>query len=120
MEAAQEAAANDPRFSPVIPDELSNIEVEISVLSEAVPISNYEDIIIGEHGLILDSPPFHGVLLPQVALEHDFTVSQYLSALCEKAGLESNEWMDRPLNIKVFTATIFSEIGKRKSTHERY
>ena len=120
LEAAQEAAANDPRFAPVTSEDLSNIDVEISVLSEAVPISNYEDIIIGEHGLILDSPPYHAVLLPQVAVEHEFTTSEYLSALCEKAGLNSNEWMENPLNIKVFTAAVFSEIGKRKTTNERY
>lgn len=120
LEAAREAATNDPRFVPITPDDLSNIDVEISVLSPAVPISNYEDIIIGEHGLILDSPPYHAVLLPQVAIEHNFTVSEYLSALCEKAGLNDNEWMEKALNIKVFNATVFSEIGKRKTTHERY
>lgn len=120
LEAAHEAAANDPRFTPVTEEEMPGIEVEISVLSQAVPIANYEDIIIGEHGLILDSPPFHAVLLPQVAVDHEFTISEFLSALCEKAGLESTEWMERPLNIKVFTATVFSEIGKRKTTNERY
>lgn len=120
IEAAREAAANDPRFAPVSDEEMSGIEVEISVLSEAVPIANYEDIIIGEHGLILDTPPFHAVLLPQVAVDHEFTISEYLAALCEKAGLDSNEWMERPLNIKVFTAIVFSEIGKRKTTNERY
>ncbi|MGA7837847.1 MAG: AmmeMemoRadiSam system protein A [Ignavibacteriaceae bacterium] len=120
MEAAQEAATNDPRFSAITPEDLSNIEVEISVLSQAVPINNYEEIIIGQHGLILDSPPSHAVLLPQVAVEQEFSTSEFLSALCEKAGLESNVWMDSQLNIKVFTASIFSEIGKRKITNERY
>jgi len=120
LEAAQEAATNDPRFAPITPEDLSKIEVEISVLSQAVPINNYEEIIIGQHGLILDSPPSHAVLLPQVAVEQEFTTSEFLSALCEKAGLDSKEWMETQLNIKVFTATVFSEIGKRKITNERY
>lgn len=120
MEAAQEAATNDPRFAPVTPEDLSNIDVEISVLSPSVSISNFEEIIIGKHGLILDSPPHHAVLLPQVAVEHEFTTSQFLTALCEKAGLEGNEWIENPLNIKIFTATVFSETGKRKTTNERY
>jgi AMMECR1 domain-containing protein len=34
---------------------------------------------------------------------------EFLSAVCRKAGLYSEYWKERQLNIKVFTAEIFSE-----------
>jgi len=34
---------------------------------------------------------------------------EYLTSLCRKAGLRSNLWKEKLLNIKMFTATVFSE-----------
>jgi AMMECR1 domain-containing protein len=52
------------------------------------------------------------VLLPQVATEQNFNRSQFLTALCHKAGLYGSYWKERMLNIKVFTALVFSEEEK--------
>ena len=44
-----DAAVNDHRFEPVTADELDDIEIEISVLTEPARVSGYEDIIIGRY-----------------------------------------------------------------------
>ncbi|MFO7447098.1 MAG: AmmeMemoRadiSam system protein A [Ignavibacteriaceae bacterium] len=118
-EAAKQSAVNDPRFPPVTYDEISKIFVEISVLSPLEKISNYEQIELGVHGLMLEEGQYRSVLLPQVAVEHNYNHSQFLNALCEKAGLPPFAWENDILNIKVFTAEVFSEMGNRKRTYER-
>ena len=106
--AAIHAAVNDPRFSALKKTEFDKIQIEISILSEFVPIKRYDEIIIGKHGLYLDEGG-GGLLLPQVATEHKMNREQFLSALCNKAGFYSEFWKERMLKIKVFTAEIFSE-----------
>ncbi|PJA97616.1 MAG: AmmeMemoRadiSam system protein A [Ignavibacteriales bacterium CG_4_9_14_3_um_filter_30_11] len=117
-DATIQAATNDPRFNPITFEELSKIYIEVSVLSPPVQLRDYKDIRIGEHGLLLEEPNHRGVLLPQVATEHNFNIQQFLTALCEKAGMHPYTWEDTPLNIKVFTAAVMSEVGKRKKTYD--
>lgn len=110
VNAAKNAAFNDPRFSQLKEDELDKIDIEISVLSEFKPISSYDEIEIGKHGLLLDEGG-RGVLLPQVPVEHNMDREQFLTAICHKSGLYGNYWKERMLNLKVFTAEVFSEEG---------
>jgi len=119
-EAAIQAASNDPRFRPLSEQEFSRTNIEISVLSSLSEIEDYNKISLGIDGLLLDDQDYHSLLLPQVATENNFGLPEFLSALCEKAGLPSDEWKVRNLNIKTFTAIVFSEIEKRKRTYERY
>jgi AmmeMemoRadiSam system protein A len=113
-EAAQAAAFQDPRFSPLTITELEKVEIEVSVLSPFEPISSYDEIEIGKHGLLLDEGG-RAILLPQVATENNFDRAQFLTALCHKAGLYGEYWKERMLEINVFTATVFSEKIKEKS-----
>ena len=106
--AAIHAAVNDPRFPALKKSEYDKIHIEISILSEFVPIKSYDEIIIGKHGLYLDEGG-GGLLLPQVATEHNMNREQLLSAICNKSGFYSEFWKERMLKIKVFTAEIFSE-----------
>lgn len=106
--ASIHAAVNDPRFSALKKPELEKIHIEISILSEFVPIKSYDEIIIGKHGLYLDEGG-GGLLLPQVATEHKMNREQFLTAICHKSGLFGEYWNERMLKIKVFTAEIFSE-----------
>ncbi len=108
-EAAKQSAFRDPRFPPLIAEELDKIEIEISVLSLPQKINDYDEIVIGKHGLILQNAMTHAVLLPQVAVSNDFSREEFLSALCEKGGLQPDYWQKHKLNLKVFTAAIFSE-----------
>ena len=105
------AAAEDPRFSPVREDELSNIEVEVSVLSKPWVTKNIDDITMGVHGVIVSRGMFNqGVFLPQVATETGWDKDQFLSELCsQKAGLPSDCYKDPTTTIRIFTADVFSE-----------
>lgn len=111
--AAIHAAVNDPRFSALKKSEFEKIHIEISILSEFVPIKSYDEIIIGKHGLYLDEGG-GGLLLPQVATEHKMNREQFLSAICQKSGFYGDYWKERILKLKVFTAEIFSEEEKEK------
>lgn len=113
-EAAKQAAFRDPRFLPLTLEELNEVSIEISVLSQPQKINEYNEIVIGKHGLILHNDSIHAVLLPQVAVSNNFTREQFLSALCEKGGLYPDYWQDHKLNLLVFTATIFSEEDEEK------
>jgi uncharacterized protein len=118
-EAAKRAAFNDPRFNPLSAHELPDINIEISILSPFYPINDYEEIRIGLHGLLLDEQGIRALLLPQVATEHNFNLQQFLTAICQKAGIDSYSWQKRKLKLKVFTAIVFSEAGKRKETNDK-
>lgn len=108
VEAAKHSAFGDPRFSELSRDEVEEITIEISVLSPFELIKSYDEIEVGKHGLLLDEGG-RAVLLPQVATEQNYNRAQFLTALCHKAGLYGNYWKERMLNIKVFTALVFSE-----------
>ena len=112
--AARSAAIHDPRFYPLKEDELNKIEIEISVLSPPFKMNNYDDIILGTHGLILEDLGRKGLLLPQVPIEHNMDKEDYLDAICNKAGLPGDSWKSRQLNMKLFTATVFSEEEMRE------
>jgi AmmeMemoRadiSam system protein A len=109
--AAIHASVNDPRFSALKETEFENIHIEISILSEFVPIKSYDEITIGKHGLYLDEGA-RGLLLPQVATEHKMNREEFLTAICHKSGLYGEFWKERILNIKVFTAEVFAEEEK--------
>lgn len=42
-------------------------------------------------------------------IEHKMNRDGFLSALCNKAGLYEDLWKETKINIKGFTATVFSE-----------
>ncbi len=107
-ETARSSAFNDPRFNPLTGKEFDKIKIEISVLSPLEPITSYDDIETGKHGILLDEGG-RAVLLPQVATENNFNRAQFLTALCHKAGMYGEYWKERMLKIKTFTATVFSE-----------
>jgi len=108
-DAAVQASQHDPRFAPVKEEELDKIKIEISILSEPFPMVSYDDIVLGKHGLILEENGQRGLLLPQVPIEHKMDREEYLEAICNKTGFHSSFWKEKQLNIKLFTATIFSE-----------
>jgi len=111
-EAAKQSAFCDPRFFPLTREEFEKVKIEISILSPPQKINNYDEIIIGKHGLILEEGKIRAILLPQVAVAHNFLREQFLSALCEKGGLPPAAWQLQKLNLMVFTAEVFSEDDK--------
>jgi AmmeMemoRadiSam system protein A len=107
---AKAAALSDPRFAPVTPDEIKEIEIEISVLSEPEDIGPSE-IEPGRHGLIVSSGTQRGLLLPQVAREYGWPAQRFLEETCVKGGMKPDAWKSDTTRIQAFTAEVFSECG---------
>lgn len=106
-ETAVAAAFNDPRFDPVTDDEAPLLKIEISVLSLLRPIT-LPEIEIGRHGLVVTHRFQRGLLLPQVALEHEWDRETFLAETCQKAGLPPDAWL-HGATVEGFTAEVFGE-----------
>ena len=101
------AAFNDTRFAPVTLDEMSFIEIEISVLSPFEKVNSSDDIVLGRDGVLLSKGGKQAVYLPQVATETGWDKDRFLRQLCYKAGLGGNDWQTATLY--TFQAEVFSE-----------
>ncbi len=106
-ETAVAAAFNDPRFDPVTDDEAPLLKIEISVLSLLRPIT-LSEIEIGRHGLVVTHRFQRGLLLPQVAVEHEWDRETFLAETCQKAGLPPDAWL-HGATVEGFTAEVFGE-----------
>jgi AmmeMemoRadiSam system protein A len=108
------AAQDDPRFAPVEPDELPDLALEISVLSEAAPVVPPVDparIVAGRDGVIVRRGRNVGLLLPQVARDHHWGPEALLAATCRKAGLPPEAWREPGTELFTFQADVFGETG---------
>ncbi len=89
---ALHAAVNDPRFDPVRPDELAQLDVEVSLLTPPREIPTAQAIVVGRDGVILAKDGQSAVFLPEVAVEQGWTRDAMLDNLCLKAGLPTACW----------------------------
>lgn len=115
MEAAESAAFHDPRFSPLQLSELSNVLIEVSVLTppERIEVEDRNDlpnqIKVGRDGLIIERNWSKGLLLPQVPVEWGWDSTQFLNQCCVKAGLPENSWRRPDTVVYRFQAILFKE-----------
>jgi AmmeMemoRadiSam system protein A len=96
------AALTDPRFSPVGPEEITGLHVEISVLSRARRV-RADEIEPHRHGVALALRRRRAVLLPQVAARHGWDRETLLAQLSAKAGLDPGAWKDDAAVLRAFT-----------------
>lgn len=106
---AQASATKDPRFYPLKKEDLDNFSLEISVLSPLQKIEDIEEIEVGRHGIYIEKSFYRGVLLPQVATEHNWDRQTFLKQTCIKAGLPTDAWEAEDADIYVFSAQVFGE-----------
>lgn len=107
---AIESATKDPRFSPVSINELDEIDIEISVLTEPALIDDWRKIRLGVDGVIVRSGFGGGVFLPQVATETGWDLETFLRHLCaDKAGLPADAYKKPGVRLFTFQAHIFLE-----------
>lgn len=111
QEMALAAAFKDPRFPPLTAAELSQIHLEISLLSPLVRVQDLAEITIGRDGLLLKHPHSSGLLLPQVATEWGWDRATFLRELCHKAGLPGNAYQDFGALLYRFSAEVFGEMN---------
>ena len=109
VDAAAAAALDDPRFYAVTPDELPDIDIEISVLEPPIEIEDPGMFEAGRHGIVIEKDDRRGLLLPQVAPEMGWGNLQMLEAVCQKAHLPAGTWRDPDAHLSIFEATCFGE-----------
>ena len=113
IRCAASAALQDPRFSPMRAEELQDLHIEVSLLSPLELILP-ENIEIGKHGLLVSQGAYRGLLLPQVATEHQLSREEFLGETCRKAGLPVNAWRDSETRIFGFTCEVVTETPPAK------
>jgi len=99
------AAFNDSRFPELILEELKKIKIEISILStpEKISFTNSKELKkkISGKGVIIKKDWNSATYLPQV-WEEIPDKEEFLSSLCEKAGLSSSAWKEKDLEVWIY------------------
>jgi AmmeMemoRadiSam system protein A len=107
---AKAAAFEDPRFEALSEEELTSVNIEISLLGPMLKISDPEELHVGRHGIYIYLRGRSGVLLPQVAVEYGWDRYVFLDQVCYKAGLPPGAWKDPGAELYIFEGLIFGEI----------
>ncbi len=111
---AVNAAFHDSRFSAVEVDELEEIELSISILTEPYQLhfADGGDLVKLLHphrdGVIIRKGRFSATFLPQV-WEQLPDPSVFLSNLCHKAGIQTDLWKTGGVEVSVYQVVSFSE-----------
>ncbi len=91
IQNAISAATRDPRFPPVQPEELEDLDVKVDVLTEPEPIDSMDQLDPKRYGVIVESGWRRGLLLPD--LEGVDTVEYQVDIAMRKAGIRPGESM---------------------------
>ncbi|MCD4832002.1 MAG: AmmeMemoRadiSam system protein A [Anaerohalosphaeraceae bacterium] len=106
------AATNDSRFfsDPITAEEVSQLDIEISVLSPLKKTDAPLSLRLGIDGIYITQGAASGCFLPQVATETGWSKEEFLSHCCSgKAGLNATAWKDKDTDVYLFTAEIIEE-----------
>ncbi len=107
-ESALSSAFDDPRFTPLTKEEYNGIEMEITVLGPLKRIRNYREIVLGRHGIYIKKDTRSGTMLPQVAIENNWTVEEFLGYTArDKAGIGWEGW--KFAELYVYEGTVLEE-----------
>lgn len=110
-EMARSVALEDTRFQPVAPEELAAIEIDISVLSPLRRVTDpLGEVRLGRDGIYIRKGSRAGTYLPQVAVEHNMSLEEFLSSCAaHKAGLPPDAWRDPDVEVYAYTAQVLEE-----------
>ena len=111
---AVNAAIHDPRFLPLSPSELDSVSIEVSILSEP-RLMDYRDAAdllkkLRPHidGVIIRKGVASATFLPQV-WEQLPQPQDFLTHLCQKAGLAADAWLHSKLEVSTYRVQYFEE-----------
>ena len=90
------SATRDPRFPPVAPEELEDLEYSVDVLTAPKPVKDEKELDPKKYGVIVECGFRRGLLLPD--LEGVDTVAEQIDICCQKAGILPDE----PVNLYSF------------------
>ncbi|MFQ5814550.1 MAG: AmmeMemoRadiSam system protein A [Anaerolineae bacterium] len=91
IQNAISAATRDPRFPPITPEELADLDIKVDVLGEPEPVESLEELDPRRYGVIVKSARDwrKGLLLPD--LEGVDTVEYQVDVARRKAGIRPDE-----------------------------
>lgn len=87
------ACSEDFRFSPLRPEELGGVSIEISVVSSLKKVHSWNEIQVGRHGIYLRWRERSGAFLPEVAEQMKWSAEEFVKNCCrEKARIPESAW----------------------------
>ncbi len=100
------AATRDHRFNSVEPNELSQLKIEISVLTPLKRIKSADEFILGKHGIYIKKGNSSGTFLPQVADQTGWSKEEFLGHCAQdKAGIGWDGW--KTAELYTYEALVF-------------
>ncbi|MGI6512004.1 MAG: AmmeMemoRadiSam system protein A [Catenisphaera adipataccumulans] len=90
---AAHAATRDPRFFPIEPKELDDLEISVDVLGHLEPVDSLDQLDVKRYGILVSDPyGRRGLLLPD--LDGVTSVRQQIAIAMQKAGIEDEEGLN--------------------------
>ncbi len=83
------SATRDPRFDPVTPDELEDLDYSVDVLTRPEPVDDESALDAKKYGVIVGAGWRRGLLLPD--LEGVDTVEEQIDICRQKGGISPDE-----------------------------
>lgn len=83
------AATRDPRFSPIRPEELKELEINVDVLGRPQDISGLDELDVKRYGVIVSCGMRRGLLLPD--LDGVDTVEEQVAIAMQKGGITEDD-----------------------------
>lgn len=102
------ASTQNHRFKKVQPNELSQLEIEISVLSPLKRIQSADEFIMGKHGIYMKKGNDTGTFLPQVATKTGWSKEELLGHCArDKASIGWKGW--KTAELYTYEASVFGD-----------
>jgi len=89
IQNAVSAATRDPRFPPVSPVELADLNYKVDVLTEPEPVKSEKELDVKRYGVIVEAGWRRGLLLPD--LEGVESVAHQIEICRAKGSIGENE-----------------------------
>jgi len=86
------AATRDPRFPPIRPRELDDLEMDVSVLYPPEPIESIDQLDVRQYGVIVERGYRRGLLLPDIPGIDDVATQVRYARM--KAGIGDKEQVE--------------------------
>ncbi|MFC1966723.1 AmmeMemoRadiSam system protein B [Chloroflexota bacterium] len=83
------SATRDPRFPPIAPNELKDLDYSVDILTSPEPIEGWDQLDPRKYGVIVEAGFRRGLLLPD--LEGVDSVDQQIDICRQKAGIMPDE-----------------------------
>jgi AmmeMemoRadiSam system protein A len=83
------SATRDPRFDPIEPDELADLDYSVDVLTSPVPVDDISALDAKKYGVIVEAGWRRGLLLPD--LEGVDTPEEQIDICRQKGGIAPDE-----------------------------